>query len=247
MNVMIAGMNTGYDKMSREKDIERFYALMDSLERKVGEKRKLANCTGRMDWPERGVYFFFGKDEKRDSSDQLRVTRIGTQAVTEGSSTTLWKRLRQHRGYKRGSYPGGGNQRGSIFRRIVGEAMIKRDGLEERYPKWTEESSANKEVRDNEYEMEKSVSEYIRALPFLWLKVNDEPGKNSDRAYLESNSIALLSNYREETIDPRSESWLGKHSSKQKIRQSGLWNSDHVEERHGPDFLEVLKYYIERM
>jgi len=53
-----------------------------------------------MDWPDRGVYFFFASDERRNAGDQLRITRIGTHAVSEGSSTSLWNRLRTHRGAK---------------------------------------------------------------------------------------------------------------------------------------------------
>lgn len=43
--------------------------------------------------------------------------------------------------------------------------------------------------------MERRVSDYLRQLPFLWVDVPDEPGPESDRAYLERNAIALLSNY----------------------------------------------------
>ncbi len=231
--------------MSRKKDIDRFYSLMEWLEKKIGEKRKLADCHGRMDWPQRGIYFFFSTVETREHSDHKRLTRVGTHALKDGSGTTLWNRLRQHRGYKRGSYPDGGNQRGSIFRRIVGEAIIEKEGLEAEYPKWTQGSSAPKETREQEYEMEKRVSRYIRDLPFLWLKVNDKPGPKSDRGYLERNSIALLSNYKKTPIDQRSKDWLGYHSPKRKIKESGLWNSNHVDERYEPDFLDVLKKYVE--
>ena len=39
------------------------------------------------------------------------------------------------------------------------------------------------------------VSDIIREMPFLWLEVDDPPGRDSLRGYIESNSIALLSNY----------------------------------------------------
>jgi len=45
------------------------------------------------------------------------------------------------------------------------------------------------------------VSEYIRELPFLWVNVDDEPGPESDRAYIERNAIALVSNFESEPID----------------------------------------------
>ena len=80
--------------MSRASDLGRLYDLLDRLEAKVGGKRRLADCTGSMDWPERGVYFFFANEETRDATDQLRVTRVGTHAVSAGSGTSLWKKVR---------------------------------------------------------------------------------------------------------------------------------------------------------
>ncbi len=237
--------NTRCDNMERKQHLDRFYTILKKLERKLGGKRILADCHGRMDWPQRGIYFFFSRDETRDKSDSLRVTRVGTHALKEGSSTSLWNRLRQHRGYKRGSFPDGGNQRGSVFRRIVGEAIIEKEGLKDIYPEWSKGSSAPKETREQEFEMEKRVSRYIRELPFLWLKVNDGPNPQSDRGYLERNSIALLSNHGKPSIDQRNNDWLGHHSPKSKIRKSGLWNSDHVDEDHEPGFLDVLERYVE--
>ena len=84
--------------MVREDDLDRFYDTLDDLETRVGGPRKLKNCTGYMDWPDRGVYFFLEPGETRESTDQPRVTRVGTHAVSTGSNTTLWDRLKQHYG-----------------------------------------------------------------------------------------------------------------------------------------------------
>jgi hypothetical protein len=200
-----------------------------------------------MNWPDRGVYFFFHPDECRESRDQLRVTRIGTHAVSTGSGTSLWDRLRTHRGAQRGTYEGGGNHRGSVFRKRVGEALIERDGLEEQYPEWGVGSSAGREMRLDELEMERRVSEYIRELPFLWVDVDDEPGPDSDRAYIERNAIALVSNFGKESIDPRDEGWLGHYSPVTDIKRSGQWNINHIEEEYDPEFLQTLEQYIDRM
>ena len=35
----------------------RLYRLLDNLEARLGGARVLADCNGRMKWPERGVYF----------------------------------------------------------------------------------------------------------------------------------------------------------------------------------------------
>ena len=230
--------------MARRDDLDRFYDLMDQLETKVGGKRALAECDGYMDWPDRGVYFFFANDEHRQSTDSLRITRIGTHAVSEGSATTLWDRLRAHRGNLSGSYEGGGNHRGSVFRKAVGEALINRDGLEEAFPRWGVGNSAGRERRLEELELERRVSEYIRELPFLWVDVDDEPGTTSDRAYIERNAIALVSNSEKESIDPRSNEWLGTHHPNRKIRRSGLWNVNHVDESYDPVFLDRLESVV---
>lgn len=233
--------------MARGQDLDRFYSLLDDLEATVGGKRRLGNCDGYMDWPDRGLYFFFHPHETRESSDQLRVTRIGTHAVSEGSSTSLWDRLRTHRGAQRGTYEGGGNHRGSVFRKRVGEARIEKEGLEQEYPEWGVSSSAGRELRLEELEMEQRVSDYIRDLPFLWVDIDDEPSPESDRVYIERNALALVSNLGKESLDPRNEDWLGHHSPVTDIEQSGLWNINHVGEEYHPEFLETLEGYINRI
>jgi hypothetical protein len=231
--------------MSRRSDLDRLYDLLDRLEANVGGKQRLDDCTGYMDWPERGVYFFFAEGETRDSTDQLRLTRIGTHAVSSGSGTSLWNRLRTHRGANSGTYEDGGNHRGSVFRKRVGEAMVERDGLHDEYPHWGEGSSANRERRLAELEHERRVSEYIRDLPFLWIDVDDEPSPESDRAYLERNVIALVSNYRKDSLDPRSDDWLGCDSPCSEISDSGLWNINHVGEQYDTAFLDRLSDAVE--
>lgn len=233
--------------MQRKRDLDRLYQLLSSLQEQVGGYRTLKNCTGRMDWPEKGLYFFFTPDETRRDDDQLRVTRVGTHAVSEGSKTTLWNRLRTHRGTLSGAHPDGGNHRGSVFRRRVGEAIINRDEITDEYPEWGEGSSATTDIRDAEYELEKQVSEFIRELPLLWVEIDDEPGPDSQRAAIERNSIALLSNYQRDSCDSRTEAWLGTNSNATEIRESGLWNVNHVDESYSPTFLNELSDLIDQM
>ena len=47
--------------MSREADLNRLYRIFENLEDQVGGMQRLKDCTGYMDWPERGVYFFFAR------------------------------------------------------------------------------------------------------------------------------------------------------------------------------------------
>lgn len=227
-------------------DIKRFYDLLGSIEVKVGGYRYLANCDGRMGWPNRGIYFFMENGEKRShSGNGLRVVRVGTHAVSDKSKTTLWNRLSTHQGIQKS---GGGNHRGSIFRLIVGQALLNLEGSTA-YPTWGKGSSAPREITQAEQSLEKRVSDYIRKMPFLWMEVNDPPSVNSLRGYIERNAIALLSNYTngDFSIDPSSENWLGRHSPKEKICKSGLWNSNHVTEIYDPAFMETLKALIKKL
>ena len=189
---------------------------MDRLERRVGGTRLLAECTGHMGWPRRGLYFFFEPGEMRSRSGaSLRVVRVGTHALKAGSKSTLRGRLSQHRGTARG---GGGNHRGSIFRLLVGIALARRAGMS-LPPSWglggdpgfaaKRLSVERAEVTRSEAELEASVSRYIGAMPFLFLGVEDESGPASERGFIERNAIALLSAYREASRDPPSTGWLG--------------------------------------
>jgi len=132
-----------------------------------------------------------------------------------------------------------------VFGKRFGEAMIERDVLYDEYSQWGEDSSAGRERRLAELEHERRVSEYIRDLPFLWIDVDDEPSPHSDRAYLERNAIALVSNLGKDSVDPRSGTWLGRDSPRSEINASGLWNINHVGEQYERAFLDRLADAVE--
>lgn len=218
----------------------RFYSLLNTLENNVGGARTLAACSGRMDWPKRGVYFFCESGETRsDTGDGPRVVRVGTHALKTGSRTKLWTRLSQHKGQRS---TGGGNHRGSIFRLIVGTSLIGRD--RHVYPTWGVGNTASGDVRASETALECAVSKVIGSMPFLWLTIEDEVGPESRRAYIEKNSIALLSNYTKPQIDPPSQNWLGRFCDRKRVRDSGLWNSNHVDESYDPAFLDEIEWLV---
>lgn len=175
---------------------------------------------------------------RSDSGSGLRVVRVGTHALNAGSGTKLWTRLSQHRG-QTGS--GGGNHRGSIFRLIVGTSLIAR-GLKSHT--WGKGNTATPDIRTAEIELEREVSRVIRAMPFLWLAIDDEPGADSLRGYIERNSIALLSNYGKPPLDAPSTGWLGLSCDRSRVRQSGLWNSNHVDETYDPVFLTQFEQLV---
>lgn len=236
--------------MSRFHDLVMFYEILEALEQQLGGKRLLRDCNGRQDWPQRGVYFFFEQGEKcTQSGAGMRVVWVGTHALKDGSRSTLWKRLSQHQGTRRS---GGGNHRGSIFRLVTGQALIARDGLD--VPTWGVGGDAGKaavqlglerkQIKSLEQPVEKAVSANLGAMELLWVPIEDSPGPESLRGYIKRNSIALLSNYRDAGIDPPSGDWLGRFSNREKIRQSGLWNSNHVDEAYEPAFLGVLDCFV---
>ncbi len=222
--------------------LQKFYSLLAKLSKRSGGYRTLADAT-KYSWPARGVYFFMEEGENRtDTGEGLRIVRVGTHAVSTGSETRLWQRLSQHRGQVK---LGGGNHRGSVFRAIVGHSLIAKSGLH--CASWDKGSNAPRDIRHGEQPIEQEVSRHIRAMPFLWLSVDDAAGKDSLRKTIETNSIALLSNYQKPSqLDAASKGWLGHSCYKEKVSRSGLWNSNHVDEDYKPEFLDVFETLIDR-
>lgn len=233
--------------MTRIEVVRAFYDVLTKLSRRSGGPFRLSECTGRLRWPQRGVYFFFERGELRSNSGEgLRVVRVGTHALGEGSGTTLRNRLSQHRGNVNA---GGGNHRSSIFRLLVGDAMKRRAKSAE--PRtWgiggdpsaagTQLGYSREQVKAAERDLECEVSKYVGAMPFLFVAVEDDPGPASARGLIERNAIALLSNYGRAAIDPPSKSWLGHWSGRERVRVSGLWNNKHVDETSNSMFLAIL-------
>lgn len=232
--------------MSRLVDLQRFYEILGYLTDRLGGTRTLSSLSQFRDWPARGVYLFFEPGEmRRESGTGPRVVRVGTHALTAGSKSSLRQRLSQHRG----SVSGGGNHRTSIFRLLVGEALLA-GGPQARCPSWGVKGDAGKAsahlmldpstIKSGELPVERQVTLYLGTLPFLCLDVGDEAGPDSKRGFIERNIIALLSNNGRDPLDPASVSWLGRKSGRELVQGSGLWNQRHVGERHDPAFLDTL-------
>jgi len=246
-------VNPANSEPGRIADTLRFYALLSCISERTGGYRYLATCDGRMEWPRRGVYFFFEPSEPRsDPGSGLRVVRIGTHALKPASRTSLWDRLSQHRGSARS---GAGNHRGSIFRLIVGAALARRTDTS-LPPSWGAGSDASAAARKlgldratvkrEEADLERRVSEYIGQMPFLWLGVDDSPGPASLRGVIERNAIALLSHAQTPAVDTPSNRWLGAFSDRELVRASGLWNNHHVAESHDTSFVDEMDALVTR-
>ncbi|SRR6266516_1495348 len=225
---------------AHQADVDKFYLAMGRLADQLGGPKRLRDCTGSYGWPRQGVYFFYEDGETRAGGNR-RIVRIGTHALTPTSRTTLWGRLRQHRGQLAGRSPLGGNHRASVFRRHVGAALIRRDNSpEELLTSWLDRHRPTGERASQETQVEMEVSRYIGAMPFLWLSVSDR----ADRGYIERNSIALLSCLTG-CPDTPSPNWLGRDAVRAEIRESGLWNVDHVNDPHDPEFLDRLVQLVD--
>jgi hypothetical protein len=206
---------------NRQQNINIFYDLLDEVIKKF-PKRNL-DTISKSNLPEKGVYFFFEQNETRQDSNFDRVVRIGTHAAIANSNATLYDRLYNHKGSKDLT----GNHRGSVFRKLIGYSLLYNDRL--KYPYWGDKSKkSDKLITSSEKPLEQIVSTYLHTLTFSVLEVPGPSSKNNDRAFIEKNSIALLSNYDRPAIDTCSKKWLGQYSSDPKIIGSGLWNSNYV-------------------
>jgi hypothetical protein len=83
-------------------------------------------------------------------------------------------------------------------------------------------------------------------MTILWLEIDDDPGPHSRRGFIERNAIALLSNFDKPAIDPPSLGWLGHYSDKSRVKASGLWNQNHVDEKFDPIFLDEFEELASR-
>lgn len=218
----------------------RFFRLMHQVFAAQSGGRRIDETNGRQSWPSRGVYFILARHGV-ERGRLPRIVRVGTHAVSQGSKTTLWDRLGTHRG----TSTGGGSHRSSIFRLHVGRAWTRYAETEIWPESWARGQSAPLEIRQHEERLEQQVSKLIGAMHVIWLDVGDEPGPESERAYLERNAIGLLS--RLGLLRPATEpDWLGYFSSDWRIAASGLWNLNHVFRRPDPDFIDRLTIAVER-
>ena len=225
------------ESVNRLNHARRFYDLLEQLAALQGGPRPLADVIASLKG-QLGVYFFLEPGEARQESGRgSRVVRVGTHALKAGASSTLRGRLRQHGG----SRAGGGNHRGSIYRLLTGDALI-RSGIEPSCLSWGGKDA----VKHAELATEQAVSRRLSTTNVVWVNIDDQPGPDSLRGWIERNSIALLSNAGKQALDPPSSDWLGHHSSRLRVQASGLWNQNHVDEAYDPAFLDDFESLINR-
>lgn len=224
---------------SRVQQIRTLYSTLNDLGFETGGIRRFKDCDGKMYWPRMGVYFILDFNERSLlSGGAPRIVRVGTHAVSRGAKSTLWGRLKTHKGTNSGS----GSHRSSVFRLHVGNAIINRDGLLS--DTWGTGQNANKVVREREVFIEEKVSEYIGNLGIVFLAVEDEPSPQSDRSKIEKSAISLLSSINF-SFEFGGQDWLGNYSPRKPIQLSSLWNIDYVNETFSLDLFSMLDQYTE--
>ena len=90
-------------------------------------------------------------------------------------------------------------------------------------PSWGKGQDAGPETKALEAEHELAVSRYLQDLEVVLININDEARKDSLRASVEAQLIALCSEAMR-PIDCPTAGWLGLKSPMAPIRLSGLWN-----------------------
>lgn len=148
-----------------------------------------------------GIYILYDKDEQFGPYD--RIVRVGTHT----SDDNLKPRLKNHFESK--------NQRGSIFRKNIGRAMLHKEN-HEYLERWNNEKDLHLIDKPFERKIEEQVTDYMNEHIYIkCFRVDDK----QTRLRLEGAIIRIIS----ESNNQCSENWLGCNSPKQEINQSGLW------------------------
>ena len=162
-----------------------------------------------------GIYILFEKNEHGHGGD--RIVRVGTHT----GQNQLAQRLMEHFVKE--------NKNRSIFRKNIGRVFLNQTNDD--YLKiWNLDLTSKKNRNAFQHlvnevfqkQLEQQISECLRAnFSFSIIEVQDE----KRRLELEKQLIQIVSSCEE--CGP-SQTWLGNHSPVKKIRQSGLWQTQHV-------------------
>jgi len=161
-----------------------------------------------------GLYFFFEKGEVSAHSPQGRIVRIGNHRRSQNG---LKKRLGLH--YSK-------NKNSSVFRKFLGGAILRKTDPNHAclFPgpgqgHWEKQDMPTCE-RCKPIEIE--VSKLLRSnFWFRCIEITDKDLRNN----LEKKLIATVSLC---PVCKPSNNWLGRFAYSEKVKNSGLWNSDYV-------------------
>lgn len=161
-----------------------------------------------------GLYFFYEEGEVSEHAADGRVVRVGNHP---GSTSGLVRRLRGH--YS-------GRKNGSVFRKLLGGALLRRRDPESPCVLPTP-GRGHWELQDAKtcehcWPVEQEVSKLLRSsFRFRCVKVVNQAERN------ESESVLIATIAACPACRP-SATWLGRCAYSDKVRSSGLWNSRDV-------------------
>ena len=161
-----------------------------------------------------GLYFFYEDGETSRHAAAGRVVRVGNHPKKQAC---LVSRLRAH--YS-------GNKNSSVFRRILGGALLRRRDPDSPClapsPGKGHWEHQNDKACERCQPLEEEVSQLLRrSFRFRCVEVVDQAERND----LEKVLIATIAAC---PVCGPSAAWLGRRAYSDKVRSSGLWNSDHV-------------------
>ena len=201
--------------------------------------------------PHNGIYFFYERGEMWGHGGSMsRIVHVGTHR-----NCNFQSRIRDH--YTPDTKMSFDAQKPaphdrSIFRKNIGRAILNRNNSD--YLRvWnidfttTENRKRYSHLRDIGFEknMEREITRLLQEnFSFRYIPVEDE-AERMGKTGLESRLIGTLSSCR---MCRASDNWLGQYSPVEKIKQSGLWLSQHL---HSPGLTDkdmaTLSEYVNGM
>ena len=158
------------------------------------------------DLPGNAIYFFYEDGEVVKIGDKMikRIVRVGTHR----SQHRFPNRIYDH------FY---GNKNSSVFRRHLGAALLAKENPgDPRLREWVKQGG--KTFRDVEERVTRLLKEKFS---FKYIRVDDR----DERLELEEKLISTLAKFSAKYASPH---WLGHYSPSREVRESGLWNVEHV-------------------
>jgi len=153
-----------------------------------------------------GIYFFYKGMfycNNHLPGPFFRILRVGTHR----KDNNLRHRLKLH-------YTG--NKNSSVFRRLIGSAILREAKMERCYDHWEKQGKKTCPLCK---QVEETVTSYIKEHYFKCIEVKDR----DLRLRLEEGLIAMLSSCPK-CNSPDFEDWLGEYCYAEEVKKSRLWN-----------------------
>jgi hypothetical protein len=182
--------------------------------------------------PENGIYFFHENGELwGHSGHQLRIVRVGTHREGNFRSRIKEHFLLEERRMnfnKTGPAP----KDRSIFRKNIGRALLNK-AHDDYLRIWEIDFMTRKNVDryanlrdiDKEMRLEREITRILRtSFGFRFIPLESQ-ARRMGRRGLEARLIGTVASCN---LCKPSDAWLGRHSPKARIRESGLWLVQHL-------------------